>query len=162
MKQITYLLLIVSIMFYGCSGSFSKGTKKDMTTGLSTNYNGFSIADVYMADSDGNRLQNNEIKLGSSFMVVVTGVENYQQKDNNVFPGCQIILTDKNKKELLNLPDAFADQQGLAPSEASTLKATLNTGAPMVSGETYNVSIRFFDKQKKENEIISKAEIIAK
>lgn len=163
MKKITYFLLIASIAFYSCSGSFSKGTKKDMTTGLSTSYNGFSIDDVYLADADGNRLQNNEVNLGTSFMVVVTGVENYQQKDNKVFPGCQIILSDKNKKELLNLPDAFEEQkEGLAASQASTLKATLNTGSPMAAGETYAVYIRFFDKQKKENEIISTAQIIAK
>ncbi len=162
MKQSTLLLFAAILLFYGCSGGFSKGSKKDFTTGLATSYNGFSIEDVYMTDSAGNRLQNNQVTLGTSFMVEVTGVKNYQEKDGKVYPGCQIILTDKNKKELLNLPDAFADQQGLAPSEATTLKATLNTGSPMIAGEAYTVYIRFFDKQKKENEIISTAEIIAR
>ena len=154
-------LLFTSLLFAIISCQFSKGVKKDLNTGLSTSYNGFTLEDIYLADASGNRLPNNKITMGSKIAVTAIGVGNYGKNKGKVFPGCTIILTDKNKKEILNLPDAFEDlTDGLDPSQAATLKATLNTGDPMAIGETYHLHIRFFDKNKKENEIISNVDLV--
>ena len=95
--------------------------------------------------------------------MVATGVDYFSEKEGKVFPGCSIILIDKNKKEILNLPDAFADMtNGTTEAEAKTLQASLNTGEPMIAGETYHLHVRFYDKNKKENEIVADVELVAR
>ncbi len=161
MKKFKFLL--ISSLFVLGSCQFSKGVKKDLTTGLSASYNGFALDDIYLADENGNRLNNNKITLGSKVLVLATGVDHFSEKEGRVFPGCRILLIDKNKKEILNLPDAFADMtNGTTAAEAKTLQASLNTGDPMLIGETYHLSVRFYDKNKKENEIVSNIDLVMK
>lgn len=162
MKQLLYITSI--LLLTACSGgSFSKGVKKDMTTGLTSSYNGFAVDDIYLTDEKGTKLSSNAITLGSELLVVASGVENYTLENGKAFPGCTIILTDKNKKELLNLPDAFADlKDGLAPDQATELKATLTTGDPMQAGETYQLYVHFYDKKNTASSITSTVEILAK
>lgn len=153
------ILLLISLLTICCQ--FSKGVKKDLNTGLTASYNGFAIDDIFLTDGDRNRLNTNKIKLGTQLLVMATGVDHYTEKDGKVFPGCTIILTDKNKKELLNLRDAFEDmKEGTPAAEAKTLQAQLNTGDPMIVGETYHLNVRFFDKNKKENEIVANVDIV--
>ena len=156
-----YLLVPALFIFISCQ--FSKGVKKDLNTGLTASYNGLAMEDIFLTDENGKRLDNNKIKMGSKIFMVATGVDYYTEKQGKVFPGCRILLTDKNKKEILNLPDAFADMAaGATGAEAKTLQARLNTGEPMVTGETYHLSVRFFDKNKKENEIVSNVDLVMK
>ena len=132
-----------------------------MKTGLSTTYNGFTLEDIYLTDEKDNRLNNNQILLGSKLAVVATGVDYFTEKDGKVFPGCTILLTDKAGKEILNLPDAFAEmKEGATAAEAKTLQASLNTGDPMVVGETYHLYVRFYDKNKKESEIVVNVDLL--
>ena len=160
MKKFKFLL--ISSLFVLSSCQFSKGVKKDLNTGLSASYNGFALDDIYLADESGNRLSNNKITLGSKVLILATGVDFFAEKEGKVFPGCTIILTDKNKKEILNLPDAFANMtDGTTAAEAKTLQASLNTGDPMLIGETYHLSVRFYDKNKKENEIVCNVDLVA-
>ena len=78
-----------------------------------------------------------------------------------MFPGCSILLTNKAGKEILNVADAFADmKEGFESNKAGMLNATLNTGNPMAVGETYHLKTRFFDKLKKENEIICEIDLL--
>ncbi len=160
MKLRLLFLICISVLFYSCQ--FSKGIKKDLNTGLVASYNGFSIDDIVITDEDRNRLDNNKIALGTRLFIVATGVKNYEEKNGSVFPGCTIILTDKDKKQLLHLPDAFKDMTaGIPVGEAGTLQAQLNTGKPMFPGETYHLSVRFFDKLNKENEIVANVDLLA-
>ncbi len=148
------------LLIYACS--FSKGTKKDLVTGLSTSYNGFAISDAYLAAEDGSRLKSNKITLGTSIQIAVTGVENFVVKDGKVFPGCMILITDKQTNaEILKLDDAFADMADGTPEEKATLlHADLSTGNPMVAGTTYRLKTRFFDKNNPESEIVSEIDLI--
>lgn len=158
MKHLSLLMLTGIVLLTSCH--FSKGVKKDLSTGLSASYNGFSIDDIYLAKED-TRLNSNIIPLGSKINITVTGVDNFTVKNGKVFPGCTIILTNKAGKEILNLPDAFADMvNGTTAAEAKTLLATLTTGEPMAAGETYHLKTRFFDKNKKENEIIADIDLL--
>jgi hypothetical protein len=153
-------LFLITLIFAISSCQFSKGVKKDLNTGLSASYNGFALDDIYLADETGKRLNNNEIKLGAKVLVMANGVDYFSEKEGKVYPGCEIILTDKNKGEILNLPDAFASMSnGTTPAEVKTLQATLNTGQPMVSGETYHLFVRFYDKNSKEKEIVSNVDL---
>lgn len=154
MFAFTLLVLLASC-------NFSTGIKKDLTTGLTSVNNGLNAEDIFLKEYEGARLSNNKVKLGSKISLAAAGIENFELKDGKVYPGCQIILTDKNKKEVINLPDAFADMvNGSTEDETKTLNATLTTGDPMVVGETYHLYVRFFDKQKKESEIVSNVDIV--
>jgi predicted small secreted protein len=162
-KTVLFIVSVQVAMLLGAC-NFSKGVKKDLATGLSTSYNGFSVEDAYLAEGEeANKVSTNTLALGSKILIVVTGVGNYTVKDGRVFPGCTIILKDAAGKEILNLPDAFADQKdGQPEKEASTLKATLTTGDPMVVGQTYHFSAVFFDKLKKESTIATSVDVIMK
>jgi hypothetical protein len=156
------LLLLISLSLL-LSCQFSKGVKKDLGTGLSASYNGFALEDVYLTSgAEDTRLSNNKITLGNKVSIVVTGVEHYAEQNGVVFPGCTIILKDKTGKELLNLPNAFEHlKDGQPKAEASTLKAILTTGDPMVAGETYHLEARFYDLHKKENTIMTNVDLVA-
>lgn len=163
MKQKWILFATISLGLCSCSGGFSKGVKKDLTTGLSSSYNGFALDDIYLTNTKGSKLSDNKISLGTPLAIEVTGVDNFVEKDGKVFPGCTILLTDKAGKDILNLPDAFSEMTaGTSVAEAKTLQASVNTGSPMVVGETYHLSVRFFDKNKKESEIVSNVDLLMK
>ncbi len=159
--KVKNFLIAAIIILYSCSGGFSKGVKKDLSTGLSTSYNGFAVEDIYLAVDD-KKLSGNKIVLGKKVELIADGVDFYGVKDGKVNPGCRIILTDKTGKELLNLPDAFAEQAALDKTKAASLKATLTTGSPMQVGETYHLNVRFFDKYKNESEIVSDVDLMMK
>ncbi|XVJ67421.1 MAG: hypothetical protein HEQ40_15095 [Lacibacter sp.] len=161
MKQIISII-ILAILFTSCN--FSKGVKKDLNTGLSTSYNGFAIEDAYLSEGEeGKKLNSNEVALGAQVNIQVTGVENYKEENGKIFPGCTLILTDKAGKELLNLPDLFADsKEGLPATEGKNLRAKLTTGDPMLAGQTYHLQCRFFDKKKADNEIVTHVDLIMK
>lgn len=160
------LLLILSIFLLmacgdGFTAGFSKGIKADAKTGLTASYNGFALDDIYLADEKDNRLPDNKIGLGSKLAIVATGVNNFVEKNGKVFPGCTILLTGKDGQIILNIEDAFSDMtEGTVAKEAKVLKASLNTGAPMTVGETYHLQVLFYDKNKKENEIISNVDLL--
>ena len=160
MKNLKMIFFLIPIIISSCN--FSKGVKKDLITGLSASYTGFSIDDIYLAKEEV-RLNSNIISLGSRITIIATGVDNFAEKNGKVFPGCTISLTDKAGKEILNLPDAFADMvNGTTAAEAKTLLATLTTGDPMVAGQTYHLKTRLFNKNKKENEIIADIDLLVK
>ena len=160
MKKMFYKFLPALFIISSCQ--FSKGVKKDLMTGLTSSYNGFTVENIYLS-VDGKKLTSNSITLGKEVALIAEGVDSYQEKDGKVYPGCRIILTDKVGKELLNQPDAFAEYaNGLEKDKASLLTATLNTGSPLQAGETYHLSVRFFDKNKKESEIVSDVDLIMK
>ncbi len=158
MKKITaFFLLTASII----SCNFSKGVKKDLNTGLSISYNGFAVEDVYLMDTSANKLNSNIVSLGNVVLIRATGVENYQEKDGKVYPVCSILLTDKAGKEILNIKDAFAElKDGVNASDAKVLTASVNTGNPMIAGETYHLTTTFFDKQKADNTIACNVDLV--
>ena len=162
MRKFHFIILVfISLITVSCQ--FSKGVKKDLNTGLSASYNEFAVDDIYLADEKQSRLNDNKISMGSRIYIMATGVGYYKEKNGQAFPGCRIILTDKTKKEILNLPDAFAEMtDGTPAQEAKVLRAQLNTGHPMAVGETYHLNVRFFDKNNQEAEIIANVDLVMK
>jgi len=153
-------LHLVMLVSTGCH--FSVGTRKDFNTGLSMSYNGFAVNDVFLANRAGKHLKSNKVAMDSTFSIVAAGVENYTLKDGKAYPGCELMIKDKSGKVVGSSPDVMADlaKNGLAPEGATTLFATITLHHPFISGETYHVSVRFFDKQNAKNEIKADIDVL--
>lgn len=61
--------------------SFSKGVKKDLTTGLSTSYNGFSVENISLVGDNEQTISTKEVSMDSKFAIVFEGIANYELKD---------------------------------------------------------------------------------
>ncbi|MFN9865378.1 MAG: hypothetical protein ACK55U_18430, partial [Bacteroidota bacterium] len=83
------------------------------------------------------------------------GIANYQAKDDKVFPGLSLSVTDSQGNAVINEADLFSTSEGYSAEDASVLRATVTVGSPMQSGQTYHCKVRVFDKQKAESEIVS-------
>jgi hypothetical protein len=158
MKRLSIPVTLAWLFCAACN--FSQGVKKDLNTGLTSTYKGFHVDDSYLADEAGNKISSNKIDMGKTIYIVANGVTHFKEKNGRVYPGCTVILTDAAGKELLNLPDAFADMKdGFKPEEATRLSARLSTGDPMQKGAVYNLKATFFDKENKENKIVSEVKL---
>jgi hypothetical protein len=161
MKRIDTLLLTASV-FLWCSCNFSAGTKKDLTTGLSYNYNGFSVDEVLLVGPDNTPMSNSEVQLNTQVAIVVQGLANYELKGGKAFPGMMISVTDKQGTAIINEADLFKDSEGYTPADAAILRGTVTVGDPMIAGETYHVKIHVWDKTKSENELTAEVDIEVK
>ncbi|MFM8911835.1 MAG: hypothetical protein ACKOE6_02800 [Flammeovirgaceae bacterium] len=132
----------------------SKGIKKDLTTGLTTRYNGFAVEEIILVDSADQTLSSTQVPLDSRFSIVMQGIANYQEKEGKVFPGLSLTVTDGQGTAVIGEADLFASSEGYSADEASVLRATVTVGSPMQSGQTYHCKVRVFDKQKAESEIV--------
>jgi predicted small secreted protein len=157
-KQYIITLVLGCIIFAGCN--FSKGTKKDFRTGLSFNYNGFIVKDVLLVDPANQRMSDNKVQLNTQMAIVAIGVSNYGLKDGKVFPGMMLLVTDKNGTPVINAADLFEGDQGHPEANANELRGDISIGKPMVSGESYHVKMRIWDKVKPDNEINAEADLI--
>jgi predicted small secreted protein len=156
-KHIVTLILSCAI-FAGCN--FSKGTKKDLLTGLSFSYNGFIIRDVLLIDPADKRMTDNKVHLNTRIAIVALGINNYGLKDGMVFPGMMLLVTDKKGTPVLNAADLFAGDQGYPPANATELRGDITIARPMAAGETYHVKMRVWDKVKADNELNIEADLV--
>jgi predicted small secreted protein len=108
--SIPLIVILSCVLFLGCN--YSKGTKKDFRTGLSFSYNGFIVKDVLLIDSTDKRMTDNKVQINTRIAIVALGVNNYQLKDNKVFPGMMLLVTDKKGTPVLKADDLFAGDQG--------------------------------------------------
>jgi hypothetical protein len=148
MKKIKIAVLaFITIILFSCN--FSAGVEKDLSTGLTTKHNGLNLTKATIVDNSGATINPTNIKLGQSFDIVVTGVENFTDKNGKAFPGCKMQLIDKAGKAILDIADAYAEMKnGASIEDVKTLTASFKTGSPMVVGETYKANVVFFDKEK--------------
>ncbi|NBU97281.1 MAG: hypothetical protein EBS19_03530 [Spirochaetia bacterium] len=159
-KSMSFLLASISLFLFaiGCS----KGTNKDFKTGLSYNYNGFSVSEVLLAGPDNIAMKSNEVQMNTSVAIVIQGLENYTLKDDKAFPGMMLTVSNKNGEEVIHNDDLFADTEGYSATDASILRGTFPIGEPMVIGETYHVKMRVWDKNKKETELNAEVDLLVK
>ena len=158
MKKITAFLLVLSALVW-CSCEFSAGKKKDFNTGLSVSNDGFTLEESYLVGPDNTRKADNKVPLNSTVAIVVEGIENYELKDGKAYPGLMLTVTDAAGNAVLDEQDLLADNSGFVPSDAAVLRGTVTVGSPMRSGETYHVTMRVWDKNKFENEIVAEVDI---
>jgi hypothetical protein len=158
MKKQTSLLLALSAVLW-CSCNFSVGTKKDLLTGLSFNYNGFSVEEAYLAGPDDVPIKGNEVAMNSQVAIVLQGIENYTLKVGKAFPGLMLIVTDAQGNAVIDEADLFAATEGYSATDASALRGTVTIGNPMESGETYHTKMRVWDKNNPANEITAEVDL---
>jgi hypothetical protein len=157
MKKSIYIILASVLVVGACN--FSVGTKKDLITGLSYTYNGFSVDEVVMAGPDNKIVASNDVPLNSTVAIVAQGLSNYQLKDDKAFPGMSLVVTDKEGTAVISETDVFAESDGYSAADASILRGTITVGTPMKAGETYHIKMRIWDKIKPENELTADVDI---
>jgi hypothetical protein len=164
MKNVITFIALFCIVI-ACN-NFSKGVKKDLTTGLSVTYNGFSIDDVSLVNAQNERMSNNEIAVGQSVAIVVDGIENYTEQDGKVFPILDITVTDKNGAVVLDGKDILGherlEKNGFTPEYGANLRGTITVGAPMTAGETYHATMKISDQRNAENVIDAEVDLVVK
>jgi len=156
------LFLYVALCCVVTACNFSAGTKKDLISGLSVSYNGFTISEAVLVDAQNERKLNNEVDLNSTVAIVVQGIANYELKDGHAFPGLDLIVTDKAGVAVLEGMDILANEEGYTPEDAAVLRGTITAGNPMVAGETYHAKMKIWDKLKPESVIDVQVDIVVK
>lgn len=157
MKNKTLFVLSFLVMLLaGCNGChFSKGVKKDFTTGLSYSYNGLAVEDVYLGDIDDKKRASNKVNLGESVKIVANDVQHLTEKDGRIFPGCSMLVTNSAGEKFLAIDDLFAKEiNGISPQRANVITAKLDTGSPLEKGKTYQLKVEVFDKLKPEQRLV--------
>jgi hypothetical protein len=61
-------------------------------------------------------MTDNKVQMNTRIAIVALGVNNYQVKDNKVFPGMMLLVTDKKGTPVLKADDLFAGDQGHPPT----------------------------------------------
>jgi hypothetical protein len=154
----TTAFALAAMMLYSCS----VGVKKDMSSGLSVSYNGFSIGRSYLVGPDNSAITSNEVNMNTTVGIVIQGIENYVLKDGKAFPGLSLNVMDSEGKAVLDEGDLLNSADGYSPTDAAILRGTVTIGNPMRSGETYDVKMRIWDKNKPENEIVAEVQLVVK
>ena len=146
-KAIAVAGVVLIIILSGCSGqiAFSKGVKKDLTTGLTSSYSNMEPEKVLLVMND-EVLNHTDIPLGESFLLINEKVKGMKVKEGKVSVGCSLKITDKKGNILLQEKDLFAGHDLFNEKDASYLKCTVSTGKPMEWEEKYDVAVVFWDK----------------
>lgn len=133
------------VLFTSCDVGISAGTKKDLSTGLSTTYKNMEPAKTIMVMND-EVINHTDIPLGESFVIINEQVEGLTIKDGKFSTGCSLQIKDAQNNVLLDEKDLFAGNDVFDKTENIQLKCTINTGAPMKWEETYTAEVKFWDK----------------
>lgn len=159
MKKTLFIsFILITLVFTGCN--FSVGTKADLTSGLSSSWNGLDAETIYFVDQEDQSITNKQVNWNTECSFVFEGISNYTLKDGNAFPGITLTVTDPSGAEIVAFDDMLANYtEGVSATDASVLRASLTVGDPMKVGETYTVTARVFDKQNAEAEIVSKVTV---
>ena len=160
-KSFYVLFVVVASLCRACN--FSAGTNTDFATGLSYSYNGFRVERVALVGPDNAAMSTNEVVLNSQVTILVQGLSNYELKNEKAFPGMAMTVTNKAGVAVISEADLFSEgKEGYSPVDASSLRSIVTVAQPMVSGETYHVKIRVWDKIKPENELTAEVDLKVK
>ncbi len=140
--------LITSLIVISCS----VGVKKDLMSGLSVKYDGFTVEGSYLV-KDNKQTSDITVKPGQDISMVFTGITGFKEVEGKVFPGASIFVTNTKGKTILEITDLFSqyDSTGVDPKmvkEALSIKFT----APALGiekGEKYNWQSKVWDKKGK-------------
>lgn len=158
MKKTSFLALVIAMIAVSCN--FSAGVKKDFGTTLSFEYNGFGVEEVAFVGPDNERASNNEVKLNTQVAIVAQGLANYELRDGKAFPGLALTVKDEQGSAVIDEADLFAESQGFSPQDASIIRGSITIGSPMEPGQTYDVLMRIWDKNKPETQLTATMEIV--
>lgn len=155
------IISLITICLFATACNFSAGTKKDLATGFSIKYNGFSVGEFGLV-TNGKETKSNQVEMGQVIDIEVDNIQNYVEKDGRVFPGLDLRVVDKDGNVVLDGADILADANGFDPKNAAVLSGTITVGAPMKSGQTYHATMKIWDKQNPESEIFVEGDLVVK
>ncbi len=138
-----YLLILIVITVSSCQ------CDKDFKTTLSVKAKGgLSFEKTYISNGT-EELKNNKIPDGTDCYIHVEGAKGFTESNGMVFIGCYLHITDKDDKTVLEYDDLLAeyDSTGISLEDSKYLSAHVSVGDPMVTGEDYDFSLRFWDKK---------------
>ena len=146
MNHISILLFVLlSVCIISCQSHTSAGIKKDLSTGLKTEYKNIEPEEAMLVMND-EVLNNNDIPLGNQFAIVNKSVKGLTEKEGKISLGCSLLITDMKGNVILSEPDLFKDNGTVDAEKSAYLKCTVSTGKPMEWKEKYNVKTGFWDK----------------
>jgi hypothetical protein len=154
----------IAICFVAVACNFSAGTRKDLMSGMSINYNGFSVGESYLVNGQNQKTTSNEVAVGETIALVVEGIDGYELKEGRSFPVLDLLVTDMDGNTALKGDDVLGTQagEGVDPNDAAILRGTITVGAPMKSGETYHAKMKIWDKLKPESVINLEVDLVVK
>lgn len=155
------IISLTAICLFVTACNFSVGTKKDLATGFSIKYNGFSIGEFGLV-SNGKETKSSQVDIGQVIAIEVDDIQNYVLKDGRAFPGLDLRVVDKDGNVVLDGADILANAEGYEPAKAAVLRGTITVGEPMKSGQTYHATMKIWDKQKPESEIFVEGDLVVK
>ena len=138
------LLIINMVWFVGCQ----VGVHKDLTSGLTYNYHGLGVDEVFLT-INGEAIRGNQFTAGSTVVMNFKGVSGFTNQNDKVYPGLSVKVTDPEGTVLLAAEDLFSqyDETGLDIDQAGELSSNLTIGDPMQVGKSYLWHISIWDKQ---------------
>ncbi len=145
-KIIFGALIMALLLAFSCS----VGVKKDLLSGLSIKYNGFTVAESYLVKND-KRTTDVKIKGGEKMSLVFTGVSGFKAVEGMAYPGASILVVDNKGKTVLDIADLFSsyDSTGVETKlveEALSIEFTAPTEGSE-KGDKYTWKSRVWDKK---------------
>jgi hypothetical protein len=95
--------LLIVLLFTSCN--FTVGTKADLTSGLSSSWNGLDAETIYFVDQEDQSIANKQVTWNTECSFVFEGISNYTLKDGNAFPGITLTVTDPSGAEVVAFDD---------------------------------------------------------
>ena len=125
MNHINMLLFVLlSVCVISCQSRTSAGIKKDLGTGLQTEYKNIEPEEAMLVMND-EVLNHNDIPLGEQFAIVNKSVKGFTEKDGKISLGCSLLITDMKGNVILKEPDLFKDNGTVDAEKSEYLKCTV-------------------------------------
>ena len=140
---ISALLLVISC---------SVGAKKDLLSGLSIKYNGFTVGNSYLV-KDNKQTTDVKIQPGKVISLVFSDLGGFTELEGKAYPGASILVTDSKGKTVLDMPDLFTQYDSTGVDIALVKQAlSIDFTAPASGyekGETFTWKSKVWDKKGK-------------
>jgi hypothetical protein len=99
-----------------------------------------------------NRLKTNKATAyGEIITVQIMGAAGFEEKNQRVFVGGEIVLYDDKETIIKEIPDILKqyEKTGVTPEDIKQISFKMSTGKPLVTGQQYQMVARLWDKSGK-------------
>ena len=158
-NRISLAAIVSCLLFTACS--LGGGVSKDVATGLTYHYTHCVVQDVQLVNPRNIPFTDNIVHIGATFLISAIGIQNFTLTEGKAHPGCELILKDKTNKTIAQVPDLLESsaKDGISTSGPLDLAATITLSPPLVTGETYTITARFFDKKDSKREVVAEVTV---
>ena len=141
------ILILIVVFIASCTETktTAAGVKKDISTGLTSNYTVMEPEKILLVMND-EVLNHTDIPVGEKFILINDNISGIRVIDGKVSVGCSLMITDTTGKTIFKEDDLFKEGGVFNEKEARMLKCTVSTGIPMQAEEYYKVYVKFWDK----------------